>query len=43
MGIGFEILTILLLVGLNGIFAMSELAIVSSRGPEDVKTYVGTP
>lgn len=31
MGIGLEILTILLLVGLNGIFAMSELAIVSSR------------
>jgi putative hemolysin len=31
MGIGFEILIILLLVGLNGVFAMSELAIVSSR------------
>ncbi len=31
MGISFEILTILLLVALNGVFAMSELAIVSSR------------
>jgi putative hemolysin len=31
MGIGFEILVILLLVLLNGVFAMSELAVVSSR------------
>jgi len=31
MGIGFEILIILFLVVLNGIFAMSELALVSSR------------
>ena len=31
MGLSFEIITILLLVGLNGVFAMSELAIVSSR------------
>jgi putative hemolysin len=31
MGIGFEIIIILLLVALNGVFAMSELAIVSSR------------
>jgi putative hemolysin len=31
MGIGFEILVILFLVVLNGLFAMSELALVSSR------------
>jgi putative hemolysin len=31
MGIGFEILVILLLVLVNGLFAMSELALVSSR------------
>ena len=31
MDIGFEVITILLLVALNGLFAMSELAIVSSR------------
>ncbi len=31
MGIGFELLIILLLVALNGAFAMSELAIVSAR------------
>jgi putative hemolysin len=31
MGIGFEIIIILLLVLLNGLFAMSELALVSSR------------
>jgi len=31
MNIGFEIITVLFLVALNGVFAMSELAIVSSR------------
>ncbi len=31
MGIGFELLVILFLVLLNGVFAMSELALVSSR------------
>ena len=31
MNIGFEILIILLLIVLNGLFAMSELALVSAR------------
>ena len=29
----FDVVVILLLVGLNGVFAMAELAIVSSRKP----------
>lgn len=33
MGIGFEIVIILFLVVLNGLFAMSELALVSARRP----------
>ena len=31
MNIGFEILIVLLLIVLNGLFAMSELALVSAR------------
>ena len=31
MGVSFEVLTVLLLTVLNGVFAMSELAVVSSR------------
>ncbi len=31
MNIGFEILIVLLLIVVNGLFAMSELALVSAR------------